>query len=143
MTIPMETARLKNKTTGEVISVFATTEHSASSYGRAVWVDANGNAYCEVDIKPWQEEHLPYEIFPDVSEVKRVVGRDIQACREAKGWSREKLARELTMLTGKAIRGSHIANIEKGEKSYMIDLLINIYFLLAPIKVKGFGSFEG
>lgn len=139
----MQTARLKNKTTGEVVSVFASTEHPSASYGRAVWVDANGNAYCEVDVTPWQEELLPYEIFPDVSQIKRELGRDIQACREQKGWTREKLARELTMLTGKAIRGSHIASIENGEKSYMIDLLINIYFLLAPIKVKGFGSFGG
>lgn len=41
-------AILHNLLTGEAIPVHATTEHPASSYGHAVWVDDAGNAYGEV-----------------------------------------------------------------------------------------------
>ena len=30
---------------------YATTEHSASSYGRPVWVDDEGQAYCQVGME--------------------------------------------------------------------------------------------
>lgn len=45
----MRTAKLKNIVNGEEVKVHATTEHPDSSYGKAVWVDDDNNAYCEVD----------------------------------------------------------------------------------------------
>ena len=45
----MKRATLKNVINGQTVEVFATTESSASSYGRAVWCDDDWNAYCEVD----------------------------------------------------------------------------------------------
>ena len=47
----MRQATLRNKVTGVEVRVHATTEHPDSSYGRAVWVDDDNNAYCEVDAK--------------------------------------------------------------------------------------------
>lgn len=45
------TATLKNKLNGVEVRVHATTDHPDSSYGRAVWVDDENNAYCEVDAR--------------------------------------------------------------------------------------------
>ena len=45
----MKTATLINVINGVSVEVHATTDHPASSYGRAVWVDNEGNAYFEVD----------------------------------------------------------------------------------------------
>ena len=47
----MRQATLKNKLNGVEVRVHATTEHPDSSYGRAVWVDDDNNAYCEVDAR--------------------------------------------------------------------------------------------
>lgn len=47
----MRQATLKNKLNGIEVRVHATTEHPDSSYGRAVWVDDDNNAYCEVDAR--------------------------------------------------------------------------------------------
>ena len=40
---------MRNIVNGEEVKVHATTEHPDSSYGKAVWVDDDNNAYCEVD----------------------------------------------------------------------------------------------
>lgn len=45
----MRQATLRNIVTGEEVKVHATTDHPDSSYGIAVWVDDDNNAYCEVD----------------------------------------------------------------------------------------------
>lgn len=42
------TATLINRNTGEESKVHATTEHPTSSYGKAVWVDEQNNAYLQV-----------------------------------------------------------------------------------------------
>lgn len=42
---------LKNNFNGEEIEVTSTTNHPESSYGKAVWVDKEGNAYCQVGIE--------------------------------------------------------------------------------------------
>lgn len=47
----MRKAILRNKINGMEVEVHATTEHPDSSYGKAVWVDNDNNAYCEVDAK--------------------------------------------------------------------------------------------
>lgn len=43
-------AILINNITGQEIPVHATTEHPASSYGQAVWVDDDNNAYFQVGL---------------------------------------------------------------------------------------------
>lgn len=45
----MKKALLTNPVNGVSVKVYATTNNSASSYGRPVWVDSEGTAYCEVD----------------------------------------------------------------------------------------------
>jgi len=47
----MRQATLTDRLNGVSVRVHATTDHPASSYGRAVWVDDEGNAYCEADTK--------------------------------------------------------------------------------------------
>lgn len=42
---------LKNNFNGEEIEVTSTTNHPESSYGKAVWVDKEGNAYCQVGME--------------------------------------------------------------------------------------------
>lgn len=102
----------------------------SSSYGRAIWVDEMNNPYFEVDTPQIIIDTLPYEVLPDVSEIKRILGDRVRIAREAKGWTREHLARELILLTGKTVRGSNIADVEEARKAYTIDLLANIYILL-------------
>lgn len=45
----MRRAILRNRLNGVEVEVYATTEHACSSYGRPVWVDHHGEAYCEAD----------------------------------------------------------------------------------------------
>ena len=61
----MRTATLRNKLNGVDVRVLATTDHPDSSYGRAMWVDDDNNAYCEVDSR------VPnpfYDIMEDVAD---------------------------------------------------------------------------
>lgn len=41
-------AQIKNLVTGEILTVSATTDHPASSYGKAVWVTPDGQAIGQV-----------------------------------------------------------------------------------------------
>ena len=47
------TAILHNNVEGTETLVHSTTDHASCSYGKAVWVDTNGNAYMQVGM-----EHL-------------------------------------------------------------------------------------
>lgn len=58
----MKRAKLTNIINGMTVDVFATTESSASSYGREVWVDDEWNAYMEVD-RP-----SPFYVISDIRE---------------------------------------------------------------------------
>lgn len=44
-------AKLINNVTGTAVDVRSTTIHPASSYGKAVWVDKNNQAYCQVGME--------------------------------------------------------------------------------------------
>lgn len=46
----MRKALLTNPINGVSVKVYATTNNSASSYGKPVWVDAKGTAYCQVGL---------------------------------------------------------------------------------------------
>ncbi len=43
-------AILTNKINGESVEVYSTTEHPDSSYGKPVWVDEKGQAYCQCNL---------------------------------------------------------------------------------------------
>ncbi len=45
----METRKIKNLLTGEIITVFKSTDHPNSSYGIPVWVDEAGNDYGQAE----------------------------------------------------------------------------------------------
>lgn len=62
----MRQATLKNRLNGVEVRVHATTDHPDSSYGRAVWVDDENNAYCEVDARV---PNRFYDIMEDAADV--------------------------------------------------------------------------
>ena len=43
-------AILTNRVNGESVEVHSTTNHPSSSYGKEVWVDDKGQAYCQCDL---------------------------------------------------------------------------------------------
>ena len=43
-------AILTNKLSDESVEVHSTTNHPSSSYGKEVWVDDKGQAYCQCDL---------------------------------------------------------------------------------------------
>ena len=47
----MNTHILTNNFNGVQVEVHATTNNSASSYGQPVWVDSDGQAYCQVGLE--------------------------------------------------------------------------------------------
>jgi hypothetical protein len=56
------TATLKNIVSGETIQVMDTTDSPASSHGNPVWVDKDGNPYCQVGMEsPFYEIIKIYE----------------------------------------------------------------------------------
>lgn len=42
---------LTNRINGMSVQVYATTDHPDSSYGQPVWVDDEGQAYCQVGME--------------------------------------------------------------------------------------------
>lgn len=42
---------LINNLNGAQVEVYATTDNTASSYGQPVWVDSDGQAYCQVGLE--------------------------------------------------------------------------------------------
>lgn len=42
---------LTNNLNGAQVEVHATTDNTASSYGQLVWVDSDGQAYCQVGLE--------------------------------------------------------------------------------------------
>ena len=54
-------AKLKNRFTGEIVEVTATTDTPGSSYGQPVWVDEDGNEYGQIQFSP----PLGFELIED------------------------------------------------------------------------------
>lgn len=106
------TATLIIKSTGEEIKVHSTTEHPTSSYGKAVWVDEQNNAYLQVGAA------TPlYDIVLDEPYRTRVrIGNEIAQHRRAKGYT----VRQLAELAG--VSKSTVINIEAGRFSPTIDV---------------------
>lgn len=106
------TGKLIVKTTGEEIKVHSTTEHPASSYGKAVWVDEQNNAYLQVG------STTPlYDIVLDEPYRTRVrIGNELAQHRRDKGYT----VRQLAELAG--VSKSTVVNIEAGRFSPTIDV---------------------
>lgn len=47
----MNTHILTSNLSGVQVEVHATTDNTASSYGQPVWVDSDGQAYCQVGLE--------------------------------------------------------------------------------------------
>ena len=104
----MKHAIITDITTGQEIRVHATTNHPASSYGRAIWVDDDGNPYFEVGtLSPF------YNLRPDPAEehfhdVFVHVGQAVAELRQHHGWTLE----EASAHSGLTVK--KIAALERG-----------------------------
>ena len=108
-------AKLINNITKKEIEVRASYDHPACSYGRAVWVDKNNEAYTQVGMP------TPlYTIIPDEQDERERIGRDISELRKAAGMSQLDLAKKI----GRA--RSYVSAIENGKQHISINVLCNI-----------------
>ena len=111
----LDMAKLINNVTKKEFEVRVSYEHPACSYGRAVWVDKNNEAYTQVGmITPL------YTIIPDEQDERERIGREISELRKAAGLSQAALAKR----TG--CDRSYIAKIERGRQHISINVLTNI-----------------
>ena len=101
--------------TGATIPVTSTTEHPDSSYGQAVWVDADNNAYCVVGMpNPFYEV-----VSMDISD-RETLGQYLKLLRVSKGITVRGMA-DLCDLSPATVQ-----NIEKGAFSPRLDILQRI-----------------
>lgn len=108
-------AKLINNVTKIEVEVRASYNHPACSYGRAVWVDKNNEAYTQVGvITPF------YTIIPDEQDERERIGRDISELRKAAGLSQSDLAKKI------GCARSYISAIENGKQHISINVLTNI-----------------
>ena len=111
----LDMAKLINNVTKIEIEVRASYNHPACSYGRAVWVDKNNEAYTQVGmITPL------YTVIPDEQDERERIGRDISELRKDAGLSQSDLAKKI----GRA--RSYISAIENGKQHISINVLTNI-----------------
>lgn len=111
----LDMAKLINNVTKKEVEVRASYDHPACSYGRAVWVDKNNEAYTQVGmITPI------YTIIPDEQDERERIGRDISELRKAAGMSQAALAKKI------GCDRSYIAKIERGRQHISINVLTNI-----------------
>lgn len=106
-------ATLTNTTNGVSVSVHATTDHPASSYGKPVWVDDNGQAYCQVGFE------APFYSLSDVEDTETIADR-IKAAREAQGITLRQLSEQT------CVNISNLSRIERGEVSPTLETLQTI-----------------
>lgn len=82
----MRVAILTNTINGVSVPVYATTEHTASSYGQPVWVDEDFNAYCQCGTPtPF------YDINDNITPMQRY-GLEIKFARIRAGLTQQQLA---------------------------------------------------
>ena len=111
----LDMAKLINNVTKKEVEVRASYDHPACSYGRAVWVDKNNEAYTQVGMP------TPlYTIIPDEQDERERIGHIISELRKAAGMSQLDLAKKI----GRA--RSYISAIENGKQHISINVLCNI-----------------
>lgn len=109
--------------TGERIKVRSTTSHPASSYGQAVWVDDNDQAYFQVNMpNPFYSIELE-----DVNPFRAELGAMIRNARLMAGMTQAKLA-ELSGVSEQNIR-----KVEAGRYNLSIDILCK---LITPLNLQ-------
>lgn len=105
-------AKIKNKLNGEIIAVTSTTTHPDCSYGQAVWVDDDNNAYFVVG--------MPSPIYDivemDISE-REELGAYIRMMRVSQGIT----VRGMAEMCG--VQPSTVQNVEKGSFSPRLDII--------------------
>lgn len=107
------TGTITNKLTGKTVKVHDTKEHPDSSYGNAVWVDDENNAYLQVGLEasnPMYDFKLdePYK-------TRQRIGSQLAEARNGKNIT----TRAMHELTG--INHSNISQIERGVISATLD----------------------
>ena len=108
-------AKLINNVTKIEVEVRASYNHPACSYGRAVWVDKNNEAYTQVGvITPF------YTIIPDEQDERERIGHIISELRKDAGLSQTDLAKKIDCAR------SYISAIENGKQHISINVLTNI-----------------
>ena len=107
-------AIIKNLMTGATIPVTASTEHSAFSYGQAVWVDDQGTAYFQLGMT----NPLYAEVSVDVTTASREeLGQLIRGWRVSQGIS----IRRFAELAG--VRPNTVQNVENGAFTPRLDIV--------------------
>ena len=108
-------AKLINNVTKKEFEVRVSYEHPACSYGRAVWIDKNNQAYTQVGMP------TPlYTIIPDEQDERERIGREISELRKASGLSQTELGARI------GCDRSYIAKIENGRQHISINVLFKI-----------------
>ena len=111
----LDMAKLINNVTKIEIEVRASYNHPACSYGRAVWVDKNNEAYTQVGmITPL------YTVIPDEQDERERIGHIISELRKDAGLSQTDLAKKIDCAR------SYISAIENGKQHISINVLTNI-----------------
>lgn len=109
-------ATLIDNITGERIPVRSTTRHPMSSYGFPIWVDADNNPYCQVDLPC---DRYTVEVS-DTDRQRKQLGDAITKARKGKGLS----VRALAKLSG--ITAANLSRIENGNYNAGIDIIFRI-----------------
>lgn len=122
-------AQLTDNLNGVSVPVTATTDNSACSYGQAVWVDAEGRAYCQVSL-PTPPIFTITDVVVDLSE-RDLLGQYIHGLRLTCGKSIRELAEEC------GLSPATITDIEYGEFSPQADILQRLFAALgASVTIK-------
>lgn len=107
--------KLKNLLTGETVAARTTTDHPQSSYGKAVWVDSESQAYCQEGL----ESLSGYELVEEKAEL----GSLLRSIREEKGLNKNHFIKN-------GMRIETLNTIEEGCKNYTIDSLFQYLGIL-------------
>lgn len=97
-------ATIINPDTGISAEVHATTNHPASQFNQPVWVDNEGQAYCQVGLEsyfpPFYEVHVHDDQQDIIALLKQACsGKTIQELADATGYSPATIHRTLTGAT--------------------------------------------
>lgn len=115
-------ATIINKQTGERIEVRSTTRHPMSSYGQAVWVDRDNNAYLQVKIAG--EYVIDTQFYKvEITERDRQrydIGQQIASHRRGKGLTVRDLAQQAD------IDAANLCRIEQGDYNASVDIINRI-----------------
>ena len=112
------TGTITNKLTGKTVKVHDTKEHPDSSYGNAVWVDDESNAYLQVGM---ETSNPMYDFKLDEPYKTRLrIGAQLAKARNDKNIT----TRTMSEMTG--INNSNISQTERGRYATTIDVIVRL-----------------